>query len=105
MTISIAANWVWNFLLGFFTPFITGAINFYYGYVFTGCLVFAWFYVFFFVPETKGLSLEEVNIMWEEDVLPWKSGSWVPPSKRDATYNAEALANDDKPLFKRMLGK
>ncbi|KAF4004082.1 Sugar (and other) transporter family protein [Saccharomyces cerevisiae] len=60
MAIATAANWMWGFLISFFTPFITGAINFYYGYVFLGCLVFAYFYVFFFVPETKGLTLEEV---------------------------------------------
>ncbi|CCK70680.1 glucose-inactivated glycerol proton symporter STL1 KNAG_0E04270 [Huiozyma naganishii CBS 8797] len=105
MALSIAANWIWNFLLGFFTPFITGAINFYYGYVFMGCLCFSWVYVFFFVPETKGLSLEEVNIMWEEGVLPWKSASWVPPSKRDSDYDADAMAHDDVPFYKRMLGK
>ena len=105
MALSIAANWIWNFLLGFFTPFITGAINFYYGYVFMGCLCFAWAYVFFFVPETKGLSLEDVNIMWEEGVLPWKSSRWVSPSKRDASYDVEAMANDDKPLYKRMMGQ
>ncbi|CCD24815.1 sugar porter family MFS transporter NDAI_0D05020 [Naumovozyma dairenensis CBS 421] len=105
MSLAIAANWMWNFLLGFFTPFITGAINFYYGYVFMGCLCFSWVYVFFFIPETKGLTLEEVNTMWEEGVLPWKSSEWVPPNKRGADYDVNAMANDDKPLFKRMLGK
>ncbi|CAL9730215.1 high-affinity hexose transporter Hxt6p [Monosporozyma unispora] len=105
MALSTAANWIWNFLIGFFTPFITGAINFYYGYVFMGCLCFAWFYVFFFVPETKGLSLEEVNVMWEEGVLPWKSANWVPPDKRDASYNAEAMASDEKPWYKAVVGK
>ena len=84
MSLAISANWIWSFLLGFFTPFITNAINFYYGYVFVGCLCFAWFYVFFCVPETKGLTLEEVNIMWEEGVLPWKSVSWIPPTRRSA---------------------
>ncbi|CAI4375505.1 APG_G0012180.mRNA.1.CDS.1 [Saccharomyces cerevisiae] len=102
MSIATAANWLWGFLIGFFTPFITGAINFYYGYVFMGCLVFMFFYVFFFVPETKGLTLEEVNTMWEEGVLPWKSASWVPPSRRGANYDAEEMAHDDKPLYKRM---
>ncbi|MCO0638383.1 MFS transporter, partial [Lutimaribacter sp. EGI FJ00014] len=88
MAIAQACNWIWGFLISFFTPFITGAINFYYGYVFMGCMVFAYFYVFFFVPETKGLSLEEVNDMYAEGVLPWKSASWVPVSKRGADYNA-----------------
>lgn len=83
MSIASACNWIWGFLISFFTPFITSAINFYYGYVFMGCMVFAYFYVFFFVPETKGLTLEEVNEMYEENVLPWKSTKWIPPSRRD----------------------
>ncbi|SCW01228.1 LAFE_0D07932g1_1 [Lachancea fermentati] len=103
MAIATGCNWIWGFLIGFFTPFITSAINFYYGYVFMGCLVFMYFYVLFFVPETKGLTLEEVQEMWEEGVLPWKSDSWVPPSRRGADYDAEALQHDDKPWYKRMI--
>ncbi|SJM84864.1 probable High-affinity hexose transporter HXT6 [Zygosaccharomyces bailii] len=103
MALATAANWIWGFLISFFTPFITGAINFYYGYVFMGCLVFAYFYVFFFVPETKGLTLEEVNDMWMENVLPWKSPSWIPPNKRNADYDAEAMAHDDSPWYKKMI--
>ncbi|QHS72536.1 hexose transporter HXT3 [Saccharomyces paradoxus] len=105
MSIATAANWMWGFLIGFFTPFITNAINFYYGYVFMGCMVFAYFYVFFFVPETKGLTLEEVNDMYAEGVLPWKSAAWVPTSQRGADYNADALMHDDQPFYKKMFGK
>lgn len=103
MAIASASNWIWGFLIAFFTPFITSAINFYYGYVFMGCLVFMYFYVFFFVPETKGLTLEEIQELWEEGVLPWKSASWVPPSKRDKGYDVEALQHDDKPWYKRVM--
>ena len=82
MAIAVGANWIWGFLIGFFTPFITSAIGFSYGYVFMGCLVFSFFYVFFFVCETKGLTLEEVNEMYVEGVKPWKSGSWISKEKR-----------------------
>ncbi|QLG72023.1 hypothetical protein HG535_0C03760 [Zygotorulaspora mrakii] len=105
MAIATGANWMWGFLISFFTPFITGAINFYYGYVFMGCLVFSYFYVFFFVPETKGLTLEEVNAMWVEGVLPWKSAAWVPPDRRGADYDVDAMAHDDKPAYKRFFSK
>lgn len=105
MAIAQGCNWIWGFLISFFTPFITKAINFYYGYVFMGCLCFSFFYVFFFIPETKGLTLEEVNIMWLEGTLPWKSAHWVPPSKRGTDYDVNALANDDKPIYKRMFGR
>ncbi|SCU82871.1 LAMI_0C01200g1_1 [Lachancea mirantina] len=101
MAVASACNWLWGFLIAFFTPFITTAINFYYGYVFMGCMVFAYFYVFFFVPETKGLTLEEVNEMYEEGVLPWKSSSWVPASRRAEGYNNDDLQHDDKPWYKR----
>ncbi|CAI8505884.1 unnamed protein product [Hanseniaspora opuntiae] len=96
MAIASAFNWLWGFLISFFTPFITSAIHFSYGYVFMGCMIFGFFYVFFCVPETKGLTLEEVNEMWLDGVLPWKSTSWVPSSKRDESYDNEALKHDDK---------
>ncbi|CCH41272.1 High-affinity hexose transporter HXT6 [Wickerhamomyces ciferrii] len=101
MGLATAANWLWGFLIGFFTPFITSAINFYYGYVFLGCLVFAFLYVFFFVAETKGLTLEEVNEMYAEKVLPWKSSSWVPPAQRTAAQQAQQAeeTTDDAPKF------
>ncbi|CAI4312109.1 CCT_1a_G0006580.mRNA.1.CDS.1 [Saccharomyces cerevisiae] len=85
MSISTAFNWLWQFLIGFFTPFITGSIHFYYGYVFVGCLVAMFLYVFFFLPETIGLSLEEIQLLYEEGIKPWKSASWVPPSRRGAS--------------------
>ena len=85
MSISTACNWLWQFLIGFFTPFITGSIHFYYGYVFVGCLVAMFLYVFFFLPETIGLSLEEIQLLYEEGIKPWKSASWVPPSRRGAS--------------------
>ncbi|AJV66294.1 Gal2p [Saccharomyces cerevisiae YJM1450] len=103
MALASASNWVWGFLIAFFTPFITSAINFYYGYVFMGCLVAMFFYVFFFVPETKGLSLEEIQELWEEGVLPWKSEGWIPSSRRGNNYDLEDLQHDDKPWYKAML--
>ncbi|EDK41195.2 hypothetical protein PGUG_05293 [Meyerozyma guilliermondii ATCC 6260] len=87
MSVATAANWLWGFLISFFTPFITSAIHFYYGFVFAGCLLFSFFYVFFFVRETKGLTLEEVDELYSQDVLPWKSSSWVPPSAKQMAFD------------------
>lgn len=103
MSIATSANLLWGFLIGFFTPFITSAIDFYYGYVFMGCLVFSYFYVFLFIPETKGLTLEEVDEMWVDGVLPWKSNSWVPSSRRGADYDNEKILLDDRPWYKKMI--
>lgn len=89
------ANWTVAFLIGLFTPFITSAIGFNYGYVFMGCQCAAYFFVFFCVPETKGLTLEEIDALWEEGVLPWKSAKWIPPSKRNITYEEQAVVAAD----------
>lgn len=78
MSVAISANWIWGFLISFFTPFITSAIHFYYGFVFTGCLLASFFVVYFFVKETKGLSLEEVDELYSSDVQPWKLAQWRP---------------------------
>ncbi|KOH01168.1 HXT3-like protein [Saccharomyces eubayanus] len=43
--------------------------------------------------------------MWEEGVLPWKSASWVPPSRRGADYDADAMMHDEKPMYKRMFSR
>lgn len=96
-----ASDWLWGFLISFFTPFITGAIKFYYGYVFVGSLCFSYFYVFFFVPESKGLTLEQIDEMWVEGVLSWKSTEWVPAARKNDQYSAEDLKLDDKPWCKR----
>ena len=49
--------------------------------------------------------MEEVNDMYAEGVLPWKSASWVPTSQRGANYDADALMHDDQPFYKKMFGK
>ena len=79
MGIATAANWTWNFLISFFTPFISSAIDYRYGYVFAACCFAAILVVFFFVNETQGRTLEEVDTMYVLHVKPWKSSSWVAP--------------------------
>lgn len=96
MSVATAANWMWGFLISFFTPFITSAIHFYYGFVFAGCLLFSFFYVYFFVAETKGLSLEEVDELYASNVTPWKSSGWVPPSVEHMAHST-GFAAEEKP--------
>lgn len=79
MAISTASNWLWNFLIAFFTPFITSTIDFRYGYVFAGCCLAAAAIVYFFLMESQGRTLEEVDTMYTLSVLPRKSGQYVGP--------------------------
>ncbi|KAH7327800.1 hexose transporter [Stachybotrys elegans] len=104
MALSTASNWTWNFLIAFFTPFITSDIDFALGYVFAGCNLAAAVIVYFFVIESKGRTLEEIDTMYLEHVTPWKSSSWQPPSpehmakiRRRAGVALETPDDDEAP--------
>ncbi|CCH45111.1 Hexose transporter 2 [Wickerhamomyces ciferrii] len=66
MALATACNWIWNFLISLFTPLITKAIGFKFGYVFAGCLTAAIFIVYMFVPETKGLTSKQIDDIYAE---------------------------------------
>ncbi|KAI0334532.1 MFS monosaccharide transporter [Cubamyces sp. BRFM 1775] len=71
MSLSVASNWLWNFGIGYATPYLvnTGPGNaglgvkvfFIWGATCAGCLVFT----YFCIPETKGLSLEQVDLLYQ----------------------------------------
>ncbi|KAK1993422.1 general substrate transporter [Colletotrichum falcatum] len=83
MALSTASNWMWNFFIGFVSPFATKAIDFRYGYVFAGCNLIGGAIVYFFVVEGQGRTLEEIDTMYLERVAAWKSTQWVPPSAEE----------------------
>lgn len=81
MSLSVASNWLWNFGIGYATPYLVNdqpgsaglgvKVFFIWGSTCFCCLVFTWFCV----PETKGLSLEQIDDMFQE-IYPWQSQSW-----------------------------
>jgi len=79
--LSTASNWLWNTIIAVITPYMVGAkygnlkssVFFVWGGLCTICFV----YSYFLIPETKGLSLEQVDRMMEE-TTPRNSAKWVP---------------------------
>jgi SP family sugar:H+ symporter-like MFS transporter len=78
MAIATASNWLFNFLISFFTTFITNAIHYFYGLVFGGCCFALFFIVYFFMIESKDRSLEEIDTMYTLKVNPITSAKWKP---------------------------
>ncbi|OAA72000.1 General substrate transporter [Akanthomyces lecanii RCEF 1005] len=76
MGLATASNWFWNFMLSFFTRFITDEIDYLYGLVFAGCCGALVVIVFFFVIESKDRTLEEVDLMYIQHVNPITSAKW-----------------------------
>jgi len=81
-------NWVWNFLLSLFSPRIAADIGPLILLIFFGVLLFAWVYVYLCIPETKGLSLEEVDEQYRSGVKPWNSERWRPSARSAHDKNA-----------------
>lgn len=91
-SLATAGNWLGNFLIGLLSPIADAGISYKLGYVFAGCNFLAALLVWFFLYESRTLSLENVDIMYgEPDVKPWTSSKWVPPGyitrkERDETH-------------------
>ena len=81
--LSTASNWLWNCIIAVITPYMVGSnpgeanlgsrVFFVWGSLCTACFVYA----YLLIPETKGLSLEQVDRMLEE-TTPRTSAKWVP---------------------------
>lgn len=74
-------DWIWNFLLSFFSPRIAARIGPLILLIFFVMCVFGFIYVWLFIPETKGLSLEEVDELYRAKIPPWRSVGWKPAVK------------------------
>ncbi|GAA5963436.1 hypothetical protein JCM8115_001227 [Rhodotorula mucilaginosa] len=89
VALSTASNWLWNTIISVITPYMVGedkgnlrsSVFFIWGGLCTCCFVYA----YFLVPETKGLSLEQVDQMLSE-TNPRNSAKWRPTT----TFAAEA---------------
>lgn len=87
MSLSTASNWLWNFAIGYATPYLVdktttgpagikaadlGAkVFFIWGSTCVGC----WVFTYFCIPETKGLSLEQIDLLYQS-TTPRKSKSY-----------------------------
>ncbi|KAK4907830.1 hypothetical protein LTR66_017610, partial [Elasticomyces elasticus] len=86
-----ASNWLWNFLISRFTPQMFSAMGYGVYFFFASLMMCSIVFVYFLVPETKGLSLEQVDHMMEEST-PRTSAAWRP----SRTFAGEMGAIDGK---------
>ncbi|GAP83223.1 putative high-affinity glucose transporter RGT2 [Rosellinia necatrix] len=84
LSLATASNWLLNFVIAFVTPYLVD-----YGPNYANLqskVFFIWFgacflciaFVYFYIYETRGLSLEEVDEMYSECKSARKSAKWVP---------------------------
>jgi SP family sugar:H+ symporter-like MFS transporter len=93
VALSTASNWLWNCIIAVITPYMVGKdkgnlgarVFFIWGSLCATCFVYA----YFLIPETKGLTLEQVDRMMEEST-PRTSAKWKPTT----TFAAEMGIQD-----------
>ncbi|KAF2720112.1 putative transporter [Polychaeton citri CBS 116435] len=92
--LSTASNWLWNCILAVISPYF---VDEQYGnlgpkvfYIWGGLCTCACVYAYFLVPETKGLTLEQVDKMLEE-TTPRTSSKWRPTT----TFASEMGMTED----------
>ncbi|KAJ6440229.1 sugar porter (SP) family MFS transporter [Purpureocillium lavendulum] len=93
--LSTASNWLWNTIIAVITPYMVGEAE---GnmkssvfFVWGGLCTCAFVYAYFLIPETKGLSLEQVDKMMEE-CSPRQSSKWKPSTTFAATMGSRDYA-------------
>ncbi|KAJ7613654.1 general substrate transporter [Mycena polygramma] len=78
---STASNWFWNCIIGVITPYFVSADKLNLGpkvfFIWGSTAVLSTLFAYFFVSETKGLSLEQVDQMLAE-TTPRTSSTWKP---------------------------
>jgi len=84
VALSTASNWLWNTIIAVITPYMVGEnrgnLRSSVFFVWGGLCTAAFVYSLLLVPETKGLTLEQVDQMFEEST-PRTSAKWVPHEK------------------------
>lgn len=84
LSMTTATNWLLNFCISYSTPYL---VNYGDGYanlqskiffVWFGCCFICIAFVYFFIYETKNLTLEQVDQLYDEVSSARKSTNWVP---------------------------
>lgn len=82
VSLCMASNWLWNWAIAYATPYMVDkdkgnlgtSVFFIWGGCNLICFIFAWALIY----ETKGLSLELVDELYEKVGFAWKSKGFVP---------------------------
>ncbi|GAQ03749.1 probable glucose transporter rco-3 [Aspergillus lentulus] len=81
VALSTASNWLWNCIIAVITPYMVdtdkGNLKAKVFFIWGSLCACAFVYTYFLVPETKGLTLEQVDKMMEE-TTPRTSAKWKP---------------------------
>ncbi|KAM0748130.1 MFS monosaccharide transporter [Meredithblackwellia eburnea MCA 4105] len=98
MSMSTASNWLLNFAIGYATPYMVDSgpgkagLHSNVFFVWGGFCVICFFFTFFCIAETKGLTLEQVDLLY-------RNSSIIGSNKYRKRIMEENLAEDDMDVY------
>lgn len=107
MSLAVASNWLWNWGIGYATPYLVDApttsgpnktntanlkskVFFIWGATCFTCALFT----YFFIPEVKGLTLEQVDLLYRESSMRNSTAYNKKMKIEDETFTSKALAGE-----------
>lgn len=97
LSMTTASNWLLNFIIGFVTPYLVdegpgnAGLKSKVFFIWGGCNFLCILFVYCLIYETKGLSLEQVDEMYQSVSSAWNSDSFVPADNYDKERRAGHL--------------
>ncbi|RKF64218.1 putative glucose transporter rco-3 [Erysiphe neolycopersici] len=105
LSITTATNWLFNWAIAYSTPYLvnygSGNLNLQSKifFIWFGCCFMSIFFVWYLIYETKGLTLEQIDTMYQEVSVASKSHLWKPKSDQSTGSNIEGeKISEDKKL-------
>jgi len=78
-----ASNWLFNFLVARFTPQMFTSMGYGVYFFFASLMMSSIVFVFFLLPETKGVPLESMDRLFSKELKPWNAHKIVMKELRD----------------------
>lgn len=82
MAASLMTQWLFNFVIAKLTPIMLADITYGTYLLFGSCCIMMLFYAVFFVPETKGVPLESIGLLFEGNIIAGATRDIIPGSSR-----------------------
>ncbi|EPS32285.1 putative quinate permease [Penicillium oxalicum] len=97
-----ASNWLWNFLVSRFTPQMFTSMDYGVYFFFASLMICSIFFVFFLIPETKGIPLESMDGLFATKPI-WRAHAHILSTLRDdeERFRQEVIESN---LAERKLG-
>ncbi|KAH8780896.1 general substrate transporter [Diaporthe sp. PMI_573] len=96
MAASLMTQWLFNFVIAKLTPIMLDRITFGTFLLFGSCCILMLLYAVFFVPETKGVPLESINLLFKDNIIAGATKDTIPRFSRARKMQAHHLASGQR---------